>query len=204
MKLFLREKWLKTKDFYFNNIFNDVKKLLINYLIALVVIFIVMTVSFVLRTKAIDWVNNNNNNNGHQIYQVVLNSGISFGILGNNTGLVYFLQIIPVLVSFILVIHSRQWLLTIGISLVFASGFANLLDRMITEEFTQSISNTNNIDGKYYGINTVVDYWKLGGTIINFPDIFIFVGIGWVVVCSLFNNYNENKVKKDHLSSKDQ
>lgn len=108
VKLFFQQTISPIKDYY-HHFFNDKPAVLLNYIIDLLIICPIITTSFVLRAQAINFANSNGSNNGgYYYYQVHLNPGISFGWLGNKSWLVYFFQIVTVLISFLFMLHCRQ------------------------------------------------------------------------------------------------
>lgn len=195
VKLFFQQTISPIKDYY-HHFFNDKPTVLLNYIIDLLILSPIITTSFVLRTQAINFANSNSGG-GYYYYQVHLNSGISFGWFGDKPWLVYFFQIVTVLISFLFMLHCRQWILSIGVSTIFAGGLANLIDRIIFDPIT-------NQDGNH----TVVDYWRFffifWQTFINLPDIFITLGIGWIIIYSLWKSYYQPKTTslKNQVSSK--
>lgn len=142
--------------------------------------------------------------------KIIGNTGIAFsGLASHSASLIYFLQIFPIIFSLIALIFSNSILLDIGLSFLFFGGSSNLIDRMIFDDFkTINVSNT---------VNSVVDYLKFSenfiknSAIFNLPDIYIIIGMIFLVISILIswikdfkndkskNKNEENKLLKDDI-----
>ncbi|MDR2461921.1 MAG: signal peptidase II [Mycoplasmataceae bacterium] len=101
---------------------------------------------------------------------IVLNSGISFGMFSNNTTFVYFIQWFVSIMILIVAIFSNKWYYSLFLSLSFTGGFFNVIDRLIPVYI-----KCFNIEKH----DQVLDYFHFvfGNTSWNFPDAFIISGI---------------------------
>lgn len=189
---FIQNKKQQLLDFYKNDLFFHKKRLVLNYVLALSIMFVVFLVAFVLRQQAI----NATFETGFGGWKIIANPGISFGSLQGYTGLVYFLQIVPVVFSLITLIHCRYWLITIGLSLIVAAGMSNLIDRALVDYLGVHIQNAiPNPDGSgFIAEHAVIDYWSFNNsnTVFNFPDVFIIVGVIWTILFSLVMEWIKN------------
>lgn len=140
--------------------------------------------------------------NGFIRINIVLNTGISFGTLDKQIGLIYFLQFLEVLVLLGVFIFSRRISSMIFMGFAIMGGIYNMIDRMIPKLL---ISDKGQGSIK----NAVLDYFQFfdKSAIFNFSDIFILVGvIGFaifIIVWLLIDVYNDNK-KKENMKRIDQ
>jgi lipoprotein signal peptidase len=134
---------------------------------------------------------------------IVLNTGISFSQLQDNTILVYILQIsLSTIVLLICILFSNKWYYTLCLTAIFTGGFFNVLQRATPVTFNFSI------DGYAAGEkihNVVVDYFEINGfAVFNFPDSFIVGGtilgaaIYFVITIIAFVNNKDYQVDKSN------
>ncbi len=130
----------------------------------------------------------------NQPQMVVLNSGVGFSILNNaSPSLVYFVQSIPILISFLAFIFIPQWWLIIGFLLMGFGGLNNIIDRSLDLSYV--------LHGVSYSTaNAVVDYWPFVKTTINMNDVWICIGVGVIVLCFLI--WLGISLKKSHDEEK--
>lgn len=194
-KEYWNQKKINIKNFYHKLFFEDRKKLFICYGISLATMFVIFLISFLLRQYYINTTFDLSNNSSN----VVSNTGISFGLLNNNSGVVYFLQMIPIFFTGIAIIHNRRYFVAVAVALIFSAGLSNFVDRLIPDYFGRIVAGSFSFNDPIYvavAYNGVVDYWQNSTSIFNFPDVIIMVGIGLVFVYSFVNAWIETNAKK--------
>ncbi len=172
-------------------------------IIFLVVSLIVFTISFVLRNIML--------NSTTQSYQlmpgfldiyIIGNTGIAFsGLSDVSSGVVYFVQSLPIIISIAFLLFTKSISIDIGLSLVLTGGLSNIIDRSLFDNYTHLQIN---------GENAVVDYLQFsfikGSAIFNFPDVTVIVGvivIGITLLVQFFKewiNDSEDKKNKSKLN----
>ena len=179
---------------YFQKVISNVKKQLTNiycskYIIYKAIIFfvisiIVLAISFGIREFILNIQNEEYDFMKNFLsIKVIGNTGIAFSALSSNTGLVYFVQIIPIIISFAVFIFSNSIYIDIGLSMIIFGGLANVIDRGVVDNYSNiNIENT---------VNAVVDYLYFpfikNSAIFNIPDIFIIIGVIWIIIFILVN-----------------
>lgn len=148
-----------------------------------------------------------------EIY-ITQNTGIAFSGLENaDSSFVYFVQSLPVVIGFIILIFSKSKTLDVGICFVLFGGLANIIDRSLVDNY-KYLGDYPNILGKTE--NAVVDYLRFsfipGSAIFNFPDVSIIFGIIIIVIFVIYlliKDYIDNskkpnikKIKKEEPISK--
>ncbi|MEG0879317.1 MAG: signal peptidase II [Malacoplasma sp.] len=166
---------------------------------------LVLTASFVSRQLALEsHTNNTQLIPGFITINIIGNTGISFSFLKDaHISLILFIQFIPVIIAFCVILLSRNIVIDISFSFMFFGGLSNIIDRCIVDDY------------KYINIlentNAVVDYLQFSfiknSAIFNVPDIFIVLSsiivITYLVVSSLIlfttGKHKSNK-DNDHLN----
>ncbi|WP_391591808.1 Signal peptidase II [[Mycoplasma] cavipharyngis] len=199
--------WLAQKNnirnYYFDLFVVQRKKLLINYAITSLVMIIIFGISFGLRQHYLNLTFAANFNQATT--KIAANTGISFGLLSNNAAAVYVLQIIPVILTGIILIHNTKYYNAIAVTLVFASGMSNFIDRLVPDYFGTNLDKTQLVDNNLYlAVNAVVDYWTIdNNSIFNFPDVFILIGIGLVVLGSFYFSWQDAKARLNQIKAEE-
>ncbi len=205
----IKEYFLKYKDeikSHLEKIYLDKKHLLIKIIIFILIGFLVLLSSFLMRETML---------NAKETYWVLIpnflniriteNTGISFGSLSDaGPSLVYFIQSLPIIIGFITFIFSSHYFLDVGISMLFFGGMSNIIDRSIPDIYINGILQDAN--------NAVVDYFQFtfikNSAIFNFPDFFITVSVGliclhiiilWVKDYKKEKEKNKNKLLKENV-----
>ncbi|MDE5552973.1 MAG: signal peptidase II, partial [Malacoplasma sp.] len=105
---------------------------------------------------------------------IVQNTGIAFsGLQNQSSSLVYFVQSIPVIIGFSILILSHSIFIDLGLSFILWGGLANIIDRTLIDNY------------KYLHVldteNAVVDYLQFSfiknSAVFNFADASIVFGI---------------------------
>lgn len=118
----------------------------------------------------------------HYLYKepndVLLNPGIAFSHLANqNSSVVYFVQSIPCIISFLVFLFVPQWWISFGFIMMFCGGLMNIIDRSMSGQwFYPSENREVNLEGK------VVDYFNGGSSVFNIADVFIIMGVCFAVL----------------------
>ncbi|WP_052663397.1 signal peptidase II [[Mycoplasma] testudinis] len=169
----------KTKDVFLKH--NTKKTVLVKVLTFALIFTVVMLIVFLLRNRFAPFVTEalvlNPNlgvhveNSGFINIFLIFNTGIGFGNLAEQTGAVYFLQtlIMMIIIIWLLFVDTPDYI--VFLSLIVSGSFANIMDRA-------SSLNT-------FGIaNAVLDYFQFwfGGAIFNFADSCIVVGFIDIVI----------------------
>ncbi|BAC43924.1 lipoprotein signal peptidase [Malacoplasma penetrans] len=135
---------------------------------------------------------------GFLVINITGNTGVSFGTLGDsNPSLVYFVQSIPIVLGFFVLLFSSNYLLDIGVSLVFFGGLSNIIDRSIVDNYKYLSGISTN--------NAVVDYFQFpfikNSAIFNFPDTFVIIGmifVGIQIIISFVKDYKKEKDSEEN------
>lgn len=141
------------RKYYHQLFFVDRKRLLTSYAVALTTMFCIFLISFLIRQYYID-----TTFDPQSTADVAANTGISFGLLSNNPALVYTLQIIPIVVTAIAVVHNKKYITAVGIALVFSAGLSNAVDRAVPDYFGSPVAGAVAQAKLYVAHNAVVDY----------------------------------------------
>lgn len=200
------QKWLLKIKTHFAAIYTK-RYFSIKITIALIVAVFVLGFAFGIRQLILD----SKETNGVIIpnfleLNVVLNSGIAFGWLQNsNIYLVYFVQIIPLLIAFGFWISIKSYYSDIALSFLIFGGLSNVVDRIIIDNF--SVLTAYNINNT----NTVVDYLRFynNSAIFNLADVFVLLGISLLIIKNItvsilssfknFKNKQDEKPIKEHI-----
>lgn len=180
-------------------------KLSIFFLIA----FVVLTTCFALRDALLDYAKTNGVDNTKWILipnfleiELTFNPGIAFSGLSNNSStLVYFVQSIPLIIGLTIFLFSKSYLIDIPICFLIFGGLSNVVDRSIVDATLNSNFS-----------HTVVDYFRFSDAffknfaIFNLCDVYIILGVIWLVILLLIsfikdikNDNDENKPIKDNI-----
>lgn len=131
--------------------------------------------------------------------KVIGNTGVAFSIFSNGSAsLVYFVQILPIIIAFGFLIFSKSLAYDIGLSMIFAGGLSNVIDRGLVDNYAH-IKVVDTVDA-------VVDYFyfsfiKGNSAIFNLPDIFVICGvitISLTIVVNLVKEYLNEKKEKNN------
>ncbi|EDU66938.1 conserved hypothetical protein [Ureaplasma urealyticum serovar 11 str. ATCC 33695] len=161
---------------------------IINFII---IALIVLLSGFLVREWAINLVINTKEIYHGPIFHFTLNNGIALGRINNNSGIVYALQSIPIILGFLSFIFLKKSYHYAPLLFLLFGGLGNIIDRSIPELelykalpdiFHNSLINPNSVGGGNDVINGVVDYWKFVNSIINLFDVYIVVGVCVLVV----------------------
>jgi lipoprotein signal peptidase len=100
---------------------------------------------------------------------ILINTGISFGMNNSNTALVYFLQWTTSLIIIGIALFSSKWYYSLFLALAFTGGLFNVIQRSCNV-YVESCNG--------YATNAVVDYFSFsfGKTSWNLPDVSIITG----------------------------
>lgn len=197
---------------YFSNLFKNIKnylitiytpKLLITKLIIFAVsAFVIFLSSFLIRNYMI------NSQYGEYSFlkgfleiRITQNTGISFsGLKNSSPWLVYLVQIIPIIISTIVLVFSKWLYIDIGLSMLLFGGLTNVIDRAIPDNYLH-LSHLN-VDS----MNAVVDYFMFSfipnSAIFNLPDVFIIVGVITIGIASLVYFIKSNAKEKSKETTK--
>ena len=174
--------------------------------------FIVFLSSFLIR----DAILNKNTAYGNFIpgfidIRVVGNNGVAFSAFENaSASFVYFIQILPIIISIAFLIFTKSVWFDVGFSMIITGGMSNVIDRAIVDVYT------NNIVPMEQTINAVVDYFSFsfinGSAIFNMPDVFVVTGViivvGKLIVQTIIDylhyekETSENKTYEDKSKEK--
>lgn len=160
-----------------------VKNLVIKLVAFIIVGLIVMGSCFITRQVFIDYFPNS----------IVPNEGISFSAFaGANPNIIYLIQSIPCILTFLFFIFLNDKLVYISLLVVCFGGLSNIIDRALPLELVVQ-------GGVVFPSNAVVDYIPFFGTTCNLPDIYISVGACFVVlfliiyIVKTYKSENKNK-----------
>lgn len=130
---------------------------------------------------------------------IVQNTGIAFsGLQNQSSSLVYFVQSIPVIIGFSILILSRSIFIDLGLSFILWGGLANIIDRTLIDNYKYlHVLNTE---------NAVVDYLQFSfiknSAVFNFADVSIVFGIIiavlyviYIIIKDFFINSKNNSKK---------
>ena len=130
---------------------------------------------------------------------IVQNTGIAFsGLQNQSSSLVYFVQSIPVIIGFSILILSRSIFIDLGLSFILWGGLANIIDRTLIDNYKYlHVLNTE---------NAVVDYLQFSfiknSAVFNFADVSIVFGIIiavlyviYIIIKDFFINLKNNSKK---------
>jgi len=118
------------------------------------------------------------------------NDGIAFGWFGD-MGARWFLVVLSILIiiGFIYVIKTRKidciWQ-KLGLAFILGGAFGNLIDRAILGHVVDFI-----------------DFYRIGFPIFNIADIFVTVGAGLVITCTIVAAVREGKSKSESRAESD-
>lgn len=153
---------------YWSNILL-VKNILIKFLIFVLVGIFVMGLSFIVRQIMID----------HHRSIIVDNTGVGFSIGANASDptIVYLIQAIPCIITFLIFFFVTNKWIYIGLYVIFFGGLSNIIDRALPLHIILA-------NGKPFSSNAVVDYIQLfnTNTTCNLPDIFITIGAIYTIL----------------------
>ena len=167
-KLILKIKNEKAKK-YFLSLFL-VKNILIKLLLMVLFSVIIFPLCFGIREYYLIYNPNS----------IVLNSGIAFSQFENASPIVvYFIQILPIVASFIIMLFLVHPLTYIGLIILLLSGLCNVIDRALGGTL---IINNVTVDL----LDKVIDYIKIGTSVCNVPDILVISGSVLIVIGTLF------------------
>lgn len=196
---------LQLKNIYLTKLW--IKKLCI-FLIAC---FIVFLSSFLIRDSML----NRNSAYGNFIpgfidIKVVGNNGVAFSTFENSSvSFVYFVQILPIIISFGFLVFTKSVWFDIGFSMIITGGLSNVIDRSIIDTYTYNIVPTNQT------INAVVDYFYFsfinGSAIFNMPDVYVIIGVIIVIsklivqtIIDYLHYEKENSKNKTYENNRDE
>lgn len=164
-----------------------VKNLVIKLVAFIIVGLIVMGSCFITRQVFIDYFPNS----------IVPNRGISFSAFASaNPNIVYLIQSIPCILTFLFFIFLNDKLVYISLLVVCFGGLSNIIDRALPLELVVQ-------GGVVFPSNAVVDYIPFFGTTCNLPDIYISVGACFVVlfliiyIVKTYKSENKNKPQNE-------
>lgn len=103
---------------------------------------------------------------------IVLNPGVGFSFGQNfDSWAVYLIQSIPIVISLIAFVFVPRWWMSFGFLMMLFGGLSNIIDRSL--DFVVNGEST---------LNKVVDYVSFLKTTINANDVWICIGVGFVVL----------------------
>lgn len=190
--------WELTKK-QLSKIYLDKKHLFFKLLIIFISAFVVLLTSFLTRESILNATTSEwDLIPGFLSINITGNTGVSFGTLSDsNPSLVYFVQSIPIVLGGIILIFSSNYLLDVGLSIVFFGGLSNIVDRSIVDNYKY----LNDIFTK----DAVVDYFQFSfiknSAIFNFPDTFVICGmilVGIQIVISWVKDYKKEKESEEN------
>ncbi len=141
------------------------------------------------------------------IYTLTLNNGIGLGNLSNApVGVVYFVQSIPIVVGIVSFFFLNRSYLYIPLLFILFGGLGNIIDRAIPEYIIKDVEGI--MDSQFERVpnnihHGVVDYWKMGNSIINLFDVYIVSGVGFIIfnmVLSLILKWTK-EAKKEKMKN---
>jgi len=128
---------------------------------------------------------------------IVPNEGISFSAFaGANPNIIYLIQSIPCILTFLFFIFLNDKLVYISLLVVCFGGLSNIVDRALPLQLVVQ-------GGVVFPSNAVVDYIPFFGTTCNLPDIYISVGACFVVlfliiyIVKTYKTENKNKPQNE-------
>ena len=126
------------------------------------------------------------------------NTGIAFsGFSQISPVFVYFIQSIPIVIGFFVFIFSKSINLDVALCLLMFGGLSNVIDRALVDNYA-----SNNYLNTLETVNAVVDYFEFDKTFIknfavfNFPDIYISVGVLYLVSMVIYFSIKDYKKEK--------
>lgn len=194
IKIYFEKIVLRLKKIYTNKLI--IWKLLIFFIVGFSVLFSSFSVRHAMLNATSDsWTLIP----GFLNIKIVENTGIAFsGLSSSSSSLVYFVQSIPIIIGGITFIFSTSLYLDFGISLLFFGGMSNIVDRSITDYYT-NLNHLNN-DNIYHA---VVDYLEFNSNFINnfavfnLPDVYVIFGVIVVaviiIIISWIKEYRQEK-----------
>ena len=110
------------------------------------------------------------------------NTGGAFSILSDNTGILIFFSSVATILIFAwqLTLHRKDWVMKAGLGMIFGGAIGNLIDR-----FSRGL---------------VIDFfdvhwrYRVHWPTFNFADTFICIGVGIIIVCTLFPHIHQKLV----------
>lgn len=149
-----------------------VKNLVLKFALVFIFAILIFSLGFGLRYHFL-----------YVVHDFVLNPGVGMSIAANQpVAVVYTIQALPCIFALLAFLFIPQWWVCFGFIMMFFGGLMNIIDRSMGGQ----VWNTHWLTKPGHGIleqlkNKVVDYFNAPNSIFNIADVFVLLGVGFVV-----------------------